>query len=353
MSQHLRLHVPVPCHESWNNMSVESEGRFCSSCQKTVIDFTAMSDQEIIQYFKNAKGNTCGRFLEDQLGKRYTLDSKRRLNWFKYLIQVLIPTVLITTKSYSQGEVKAKPLICSSPIKPDEKAPIRLGGVSSIQPVNAIYGRVTNKEGQSLEGASVFIKGAGYGMAADKNGVFVLSAKKKFPLTITISYVGYEQKEITVDEKTAQSSLNIVLNESTLEEVVVISYPVIRCRSITGATSTIMGGTYKGTTITRFEAFKKKIADTLKISSTKMYPNPLRQSSLLTLEFPSKANGNYTVVITDVNGRNIQVEKFDVQSAQIQRQIRLNQAISAGSYFVSLYGPEGKRVSSQKLIVHY
>jgi hypothetical protein len=344
MSKHLQLHIPVPCHESWNNMSLETEGRFCSSCQKTVIDFTAMSDQEIIQYFKNAKGNTCGRFSEDQLDKSYTLHSEKRLNWFKYFIQVLIPTVLITAKSYSQGEVKAKPLICNSPIKPDERARIRLGGVSSVQPVSVVYGKVTNKEGQALEGASVFIKGAGYGMAADKNGVFVLSAKNKFPLTISISYVGYETGEVAVDEKKAESPLNIVLNESTMGEVVVISYGTIKCRGI-------MGDVYSGVKVTAFDDFKRRVVDTFKISSTKIYPNPLPQSSLLTLEFPSKAYGNYTIIITDANGRNQQIEKFNVQSARIQKQIRLNDLISAGTYFVSLYGPGGKRVSSQKFVV--
>ena len=344
MSNHLQLHIPVPCHESWNNMSLEREGRFCSGCQKTVIDFTAMSDQEIIQYFKNAKGNTCGRFLEDQLEKRYTIGSKKRMNWFKYFVQVLIPTILITTKSYSQGEVKAKPPVCTSPIKPDENARIRLGGVSSVQPVTAIYGKVTNKEGQALEAASVFIKGTNYGMAADKNGVFVLGTKNKFPLTISISYVGYETLEVTVDEKKAESSLDIVLNESTMGEVVVASYGTISCRRI-------MGAVISGVNVTSFDDFKRRVMDTLKISSTKLYPNPLIPSSLLTLEFPSKTNGNYTVTITDVNGRNLQIEKLNVQSARIQKQIRLNDLISAGTYIVSLYGPEGKRVSSQKLVV--
>src|SRR5205085_11579342 len=44
-------------------------GRFCGACSKQVVDFSVMSDTEIIRYFTAAKGNTCGRFSNDQLNR--------------------------------------------------------------------------------------------------------------------------------------------------------------------------------------------------------------------------------------------------------------------------------------------
>ena len=70
------IHIPEPCHQSWQQMSVNTEGRHCDHCCKTVVDFTRMSDGEIIKYL-SAKTNVCGRFeppaIETCQPQRYTL----------------------------------------------------------------------------------------------------------------------------------------------------------------------------------------------------------------------------------------------------------------------------------------
>ena len=79
MKSSLRLDIPVPCHEDWAKMLPEEKGRHCKQCCKTVVDFTDMSDQEIVRYFQEkaqgggggGKGSagTCGRFMAEQLGR--------------------------------------------------------------------------------------------------------------------------------------------------------------------------------------------------------------------------------------------------------------------------------------------
>jgi len=49
MINHLR--IPDPCQQQWNGMEPQENGRYCGSCQQTVIDFTNASEQEIIDYF--------------------------------------------------------------------------------------------------------------------------------------------------------------------------------------------------------------------------------------------------------------------------------------------------------------
>lgn len=61
--------VPQSCHEDWNNMTTKEHGRFCHSCQKTVADFTQMSDIELREWLAKQKGNDCGRFRDDQLNR--------------------------------------------------------------------------------------------------------------------------------------------------------------------------------------------------------------------------------------------------------------------------------------------
>ncbi len=61
--------IKKPCSENWETMTPNEKGKHCFSCQKTVVDFTTMTDSQIIHYFQNYQGKTCGRFLETQLNR--------------------------------------------------------------------------------------------------------------------------------------------------------------------------------------------------------------------------------------------------------------------------------------------
>jgi hypothetical protein len=63
-----KIIIPEPCHENWDKMTPNDNGRFCLSCNKNVVDFTKMVPDEIKQYFVSEKGeNICGRFKNSQL----------------------------------------------------------------------------------------------------------------------------------------------------------------------------------------------------------------------------------------------------------------------------------------------
>lgn len=60
--------MPNPCNESWDGMKPDGNGRYCNACQKTVIDFTAKTEQEIIEYLQaNVGKKMCGTFKTAQL----------------------------------------------------------------------------------------------------------------------------------------------------------------------------------------------------------------------------------------------------------------------------------------------
>jgi hypothetical protein len=64
----MKIYIPEPCHESWGAMSPNEQGRFCGSCQKTVVDFTKFNTQDIQNYFAKHYGQkVCGRFKNEQL----------------------------------------------------------------------------------------------------------------------------------------------------------------------------------------------------------------------------------------------------------------------------------------------
>ena len=68
MKNTYRITIPEPCHEDWNKMTPDETGRFCSSCAKSVVDFSGMKTKEIQQFFiKNQGKSVCGHFRNEQL----------------------------------------------------------------------------------------------------------------------------------------------------------------------------------------------------------------------------------------------------------------------------------------------
>jgi len=65
----MKLSINNPCHENWDAMTPNEKGAFCLSCQKTVVDFSQKSIEQIKDFFKEVPKteSVCGRFEERQL----------------------------------------------------------------------------------------------------------------------------------------------------------------------------------------------------------------------------------------------------------------------------------------------
>jgi hypothetical protein len=62
------IRIPIPCHENWDEMLPEQQGKHCLKCCKTVVDFTGWEIPAITDYLTaNAAGKVCGRFNAEQL----------------------------------------------------------------------------------------------------------------------------------------------------------------------------------------------------------------------------------------------------------------------------------------------
>ena len=64
----MRINIAEPCHENWEGMGSNPNGKHCSKCDKTVYDFSRFTDSEIIDFFKVGL-EVCGRFTGTQLGR--------------------------------------------------------------------------------------------------------------------------------------------------------------------------------------------------------------------------------------------------------------------------------------------
>lgn len=120
MKEEISFYIPKPCHENWDNMTPEGKGRFCASCSKQVVDFSLMSDQQVLNYFTEASGKVCGRFANDQLQRpMQPVKVPKKKSWW---YAAMMPLLMVFGKqddsknSIVRGEVTSKDTIPPEPI---------------------------------------------------------------------------------------------------------------------------------------------------------------------------------------------------------------------------------------------
>jgi hypothetical protein len=329
MRKTIELSVPVPCHENWNGMTPNERGRFCLSCQKSVVDFTTMSDQELIFYFKRRTEQTCGRFRTDQLHKEMFLEPPKKLHWFKYFMQLLIPTVLVTARGYAQGKPKVeiqqkKPVV-------EKVEYITMGIIGTDKKERVVIDspkleKTTIKQNVLVQRRSVPHKPL---HPAPLNDVPELTPIKSIPV-----------KPLSDSNPQVMKSHNEFNFESKLVCVVGGAVSVRRSRM---AASQIIEKVVKDSL--------KVVFDKPRIEQIKIYPNPVHSSSTMNIEYRTNTSGEFTIVLVDMNGIAVQRERLIVESGLISRQLQLNNSLTRGTYALQVIGPTAKVLATQKIIV--
>ena len=105
-----------------------------------------------------------------------------------------------------------------------------------------VTGVVLDADGP-LPGASVFVKGTNNAVVTDFDGNFTLSNVDAAKATLTVSYVGYENKEVKLDGRTSGIEIFMEANSTMLDEMVVIGYGTQKRGNLTGALSSIESAT--------------------------------------------------------------------------------------------------------------
>ncbi|HSC39408.1 MAG TPA: carboxypeptidase-like regulatory domain-containing protein, partial [Chitinophagaceae bacterium] len=194
MKEAIRIQLTSPCHENWQAMTPNEQGRYCQSCCKTVVDFTAMTDLEIVDYIAySAAGNTCARVYDDQLDR--VIQKPRERKTWKYFWSLAIASLVLSYRSIAQ--VKApKNKVVNMGVNPDKKKmPMRIGGISSepAVPVDIeMHGRVVNESGAPVPFATVTLTHPYKMIATDSAGrySFITNELEKFEWSV--SSAGYE-----------------------------------------------------------------------------------------------------------------------------------------------------------------
>lgn len=212
--QSLTITIPEPCKEVWNEMLPENDGRFCVSCQQKVIDFSLMSDNEILRTLSTAGKGCCGRFETTQLDRLITPQTAPSRPFFP---AALLVTLLGTTAPAMGNAREPNDTTASA------RAPL------DVHIPDCFDGRVIDAAtGEGVHGVTIALKGSSEGSISDQSGYFrfnIPDVHYRGECVFKVSSIGYDAIEFTLDSSYTQPyiiNLNKAVNN--LKEVNVLSY---------------------------------------------------------------------------------------------------------------------------------
>jgi len=121
----------------------------------------------------------------------------------------------------------------------------------------SVEGNITDSKGAALEGVSVFEKGTNNYDISDPSGKYSLSTGQDAVLVFTL--MGYSSQETSVNSRQV-IDVQLVSEDLSLEEVVVIGYQTLRKSDLTGAVSNLKAKDLNLTTPTVGQALVGKVA---------------------------------------------------------------------------------------------
>ncbi|MFC6194170.1 TonB-dependent receptor [Dyadobacter subterraneus] len=195
----------------------------------------------------NANGSEVKKVLnqvEKQVDVRFVFSSKliqsgRKVNvtaqnkpLYEVLDNILTPLGL-------QYELSGKIII----LKRMDNLPEPQLPVKSNAPKKIVTGKVLDEAGLGLPGVSVVLKGTQAGSTTDVDGKFQLEVGDDIAskAVLVFSFVGFKTQEIVLGSQSALT-VNMALEDKSLQEIVVIGYGQVKKSDLTGSVASIKSG---------------------------------------------------------------------------------------------------------------
>ncbi len=100
-----------------------------------------------------------------------------------------------------------------------------------------VTGKVISSDGkEAMPGVSVMVEGGTQGTSTNQDGVYRINAQKN--ANLVFSFVGYEGMKVAINNRSVVD-VTLVLNESVLNEVVVVGYGTVKKSDLTGSVKSV------------------------------------------------------------------------------------------------------------------
>lgn len=224
------LKIDNPCQQEWSSMTKNDSGKYCSFCSKTVVDFTKLSDNEIIQLVEKTSGKLCGRLSKAQLGR---ILGDKQIGNNSRLYKILAGFLLVGSTKEALATDKLNPQMeIVSFIDDNGKVPVQQLKkeeelTDSLK--NLIQGNILDSlTKEPLYFATILIKATNVTAQIDQEGKFNLiipDSLVKEKIQLEIKCLGYENKEMEINISELPVSKDIVLvpvQHMTVGEICVV-----------------------------------------------------------------------------------------------------------------------------------
>lgn len=365
----IHVTIPEPCHENWQQMTPNEQGRHCMSCQKTVVDFTLMSDQEILDHIARASSSVCGRFNNDQLNKTYVEKKIKPSFTFRYAWNMITAAFLLTAgAATAQSKTPVKRHVAANkkkliPLKPD----LVVGTVAVMVPDRTISGVVReDSTGNPVSFASVRIKGVETGTSANEAGRFELTtAGDRNKVTLVVSAVGYTTREYEVEvygskgpeiyltpEADELKPVTVICYGRTIGKIALAPNPPVKKDNAVFSLEGKVGELVVTRKASVVEKVQRQIKEWLPIKKdVRLYPNPVAPGNSITISMNLKETGEYKLELIDAAGKLVWVQAVQVAQQSQVANIPTQSSWSRGVYWMRLSNATDKKVYQAKVLL--
>ncbi|MDP9081865.1 MAG: SusC/RagA family TonB-linked outer membrane protein [Bacteroidota bacterium] len=112
--------------------------------------------------------------------------------------------------------------------------------ISVFAQTSVFKGKVVDETNQPLPGATVKIKGTAQATVTDASGTFSFPANGQSAIVVQVNFIGYDLSERTITAGESPS-IQLVPNQKSLSEVVVVGYGTAKKTDLTGSVSNLLG----------------------------------------------------------------------------------------------------------------
>jgi hypothetical protein len=93
----MKITLPAPCEQKWSEMKSCGLNRYCTNCEKEIIDFTYYSDAALRKVIEEKEGQICGMFTENQLNRELEIIPKKHSFFGKFSVKWLSFWLLLSS----------------------------------------------------------------------------------------------------------------------------------------------------------------------------------------------------------------------------------------------------------------
>jgi len=220
------VHIPTPCREPWAAMTPTGNGRHCAKCQTEVVDFTRLTEAEVLAYLAARPGQRVCARMTALLVPTHPKRLKGSRRWLSALLTASSLSALLLPKAAARVSVALSytSLTHSSQVSlpenlPSQEAPESAEALEKRIAANPIlvHGVVLDAHThQPLPGVTVLLQGTRWGISTNTAGEFELTVTSRGRhIKLVAASVGYRTVAKTISVKESNQKITFLLEPDT------------------------------------------------------------------------------------------------------------------------------------------